>query len=171
MAKIVFILVIYVVSFCAEGKKDTATLMKLIENEEEALLAIPVEKRWPKLYWNLMLLNMEKFRVVRSQENEMLLAESPDVVAEKGRRYYFERSNILYEKIKKLGEFMVEKWPDSEYNDEIYYSLAVMTMNQNNKYEVKIWWNIILRNVLNIPPRGQTFTEKLSLKWLSIITI
>ena len=115
----IFIFILFSITLSAKAKKDSDTLMKLIEEEEKALLAVPAKKRWPALYWKVMLLNMEKFRIIRSEENVVLLKESPDVIARKGRAHYFRKSLKSIKKSKKWGQLIVKKWPNFKHNDEV----------------------------------------------------
>ena len=161
MARMVWIVFILVgTSPSVRAEKSTADLMRLIEEEERALFAVSAGKRWPGLYWKLMLLNMEKFRIVRTEENKALLAESPDAIAKKGRDHYFRRSLVFYKNIKKLGTFIVKKWPSFDHNDEIYYNLAAVTIERNNQGEIAREVEHYLKKSLELAKKGSIIYKR-----------
>ena len=164
MSKIIMILFIAVSSFHVKAEKNTSKLMKLIQEEEKALLAIPLKKMPPTLYWKLMLLNMEKFRIVRSEENKILLAESPEKISKKGREHYFRRSLVFYKKIKKLGNFIVKKWPKFSHNHEIYYNLAIVTIERNNQNEIVREVEYYLKKALQHTSKKSTIYRRIVVK-------
>ena len=165
MAKIFLLLIISGSVFSARAdKKDDARLMKLIKEEEKALLAVPPRKRWPALYWKVMLLNMEKFRIVRSRENRKMLEESPETIARKGRDYYFRESLVSYKKIKKMGRLIIKRWPAFKHNDEIYYSLAAITLDRNNQGEIAREVGYYLKKGLKVASKDSVVYRKLSVK-------
>ena len=162
--KVILVLFLLATALVVEAKNDEAKLMRLIEEEEKSLLAIPAKKRWPALYWQIMLLNMEKFRIVRNRENRTMLKESPETIARKGRNYYFRESLGYYKKIKKIGRLMVKRWPTFEHNDEIYYRLATMTIERNDQKEMAREVEYYLKKGLAVAKKGTNIYALLNVR-------
>ena len=159
-----FVCIFAILSTSAVAATDTDKLMKLLDEEEKAILAVPTHKRWPALYWKAMSINMEKFKIVRDKENKALLKASPDQISAKGRDYYFRGSLVYYKKIKKLGNFLVKRWPSFEYNDEIYYNLAAITIERNNQKEIERQVARYLKRALRATKKGSKIYKRAVVK-------
>ena len=144
--------------------KDVEAIMRSIRKEEGILLSIAANRRTPALYWKLMGLKLERFALVHEAENKRLIASAPETVAKRGRRSFFHRSDGLYEKIKKIALSITATWPDFRYNDEIYYTLAVMAIDRGDSDEIKREVGTYLKRGLAKAKAASPIHKKLTLK-------
>ena len=86
------------------------------------------------------------------------------MIKKKGKKYFFKKTDSIYKKIKKIGHFIVKKWPDYRNNSMIYYTLAVMTMERSDPDEIKKVVGGYLTKGLENSEKGSIIYKKLIVK-------
>ena len=112
-------------------------VMKLLLQEEKALADRLRYKHGPDWRWRFMKLQMEKYKLVREDENDAFMNASMELRMKKKKSWFFRKTNPLYKKIRKEGLHIVKKWPKFSKNTEVYYALAANALNHNDPVVIK----------------------------------
>ena len=149
-----------------EASSRDKKLIRLIRKQEKAILKIIAnsKRKRPELYWKLMTLRAERYVIIHKAENKKFLSIPPDIVRKKGKKPFFKKSYKAYRNVKKVGLLTMRKWPKFKLGPEIYYTLAVMTIENNNKEEIDKEVGTYLKRGLALSQPKSSSYKKLVLK-------
>jgi hypothetical protein len=99
------------------------SLMKLIEQEERTIRSL--DRLSPQLRFRLLELQSEKMNLIKQRENQAFLKESPEVIHQRGRDYFFRTSQRLEREAQQMGLAIIKDFPRFINIPDIYYTLAL----------------------------------------------
>ena len=139
-----------------DSKKKNQYVMKLLLQEEQGLRERIGSKDRPDWHWRLMKVQMEKYKLIRSKENDKYMRSPIEQRMKKKKKWFFSESEAIYRDIKREGQYLIKKWPNYKKNAEVYYALAVNTLNHNNpvtiQQEVASYLTMALKKSKKRPP-------------------
>ena len=140
--------------FAREDKSDDRArnkeVMKLLKEEEKILEKRVKRERTAIFLWQLMKVKMEKYRFTHKKENKRFISAPIKVIKKRGKKWFFRQSHALYKEIRRLGLEITKRWPRFKSNEEVYYALAINTLNHNDPKIIKKELGHFLNKVLRI---------------------